>query len=762
MSPPTATVVENEDTDDVAREPRPAASRARLAGLDAPLAMIGTVLVGLVLPVIRNPIFYYWDDTAGASLPAWRVTGQALLDGRLPLLNLELWRGGDFAAEAAFGMYNPLLLILYLLTGPFDDLALVAMIIKVPFFLLMAVGAYLLCRDYGSTKWPAAVIGAALPLSGFTLWMDGAAWVTALVVTALTPWVWLTARRALYGRGSLVWVVVAGYLCASAGNPYGLVSAGLAMAAVGVEALAMRRARRIIGLAVAGVSFLLLSVATYLPFVLSASVSYRADSRTLNNEVLSPGLSDLLGMSTPSFTPYVTGFGTPFLTFPALYLAWFVLPLLPWLRWSTLRAAGRRLTAIYAFGGIYLMLVLGPSQIWFFRWPIRLLPYLYLALGVLFALLLSRGLDRSHVRVRASLSVAIVLFGGWLAWSDYPDHRNWHIAGSLLVIALLAAYLRIGRTGSRAGGLALLLGSLVVLTLQLDRMPGNNSVLNYNFPRSEAVLQDRFEDRYQGMTVQIADGQTLESDRRPDGAYQDLLFGSMYAVAGVESLTAYSGVGFTAIDRELCIRYEGSTCPEAWEALWREPPGAREILADLLRVETVVVQNGFVDDRTDPPPGWQQDERTEYVTVFTREDPLRWPDGRLSAVDGEIRVEQDSMVGQVGERVSFDSAQAGDELIFARLAWPGYSAAIDGTAVDVEEGPAGLVTVVIPEGISSGVLTLDWSPPGRTLSVVSATTGAVLAIAILGYELVVRRRRGSQGSSYGDADAAERALRAAP
>lgn len=107
---------------------------------------------------------------------------------------------------------------------------------------------------------------------------------TGVTVTALTPWVWWAARRALYGRGSLVWVVVAGYICASAGNPYGLVSAGIAMAAVGVEALAVRRGKQIIGLAVARTFFLLLTVATYLPFVLSASVSYRAESCTLNDE----------------------------------------------------------------------------------------------------------------------------------------------------------------------------------------------------------------------------------------------------------------------------------------------------------------------------------------------------------------------------------------------------------------------------------------------------------------------------------------------
>jgi len=65
-------------------------------------------------------------------------------------------------------MYNPLLLVMYVLTNPVDDLAIVALLITMVFFVLMATGAYLLCRDYGAKPWVSAAIGAALPLSGFT------------------------------------------------------------------------------------------------------------------------------------------------------------------------------------------------------------------------------------------------------------------------------------------------------------------------------------------------------------------------------------------------------------------------------------------------------------------------------------------------------------------------------------------------------------------------------------------------------------------
>src|SRR5439155_2755015 len=145
------------------------------------------------------------------------------------------------------------------------------------------------------------------------------------------------------------------------------------------------------------------------------------------------------------------------------------------------------------------------------------------------------------------------------------------------------------------------------------------------------------------------------------------------------SLTAYSGIGFNPMDAELCVLYQGSThCPEAWQRLWRPPPGADRPLADLLRAQTVVVQNALVDVRGAPAPaGWRLAESSDRVTVWKRVDPLPFPDGRLSSAPDGLRVESDRRVGRVGETLRFRDA-AGGSLVFARLGWPGYRASVDG------------------------------------------------------------------------------------
>ena len=140
--------------------------------------------------------------------------------------------------------------------------------------------------------------------------------------------------------------------------------------------------------------------------------------------------------------------------------------------------------------------------------------------------------------------------------------------------------------------------------------------------------------------MQIASIDLAVASNDPDGVYRDVLFGSMYATADVESTSAYSGVGFNAFDQSLCFNYQGATCADAWPALWEKPKGSNVVLADLLRAQRVVVQSASWWTRAGirPPPAGGLAHSTRYVDVWERTDPLPRPDGgvlgRVRAGDG--------------------------------------------------------------------------------------------------------------------------------
>ncbi|HEX4704612.1 MAG TPA: hypothetical protein VH352_20965 [Pseudonocardiaceae bacterium] len=744
-----STATERVDTEPA--EP-PADGRPRRFGTNsrflAPVIMFAVVAIGACLPLIGNHIFYFWDDTAGVGVPVWHRIADAYLHGHIPLLNLDMWRGGDFSAEGATGMWNPLVVAVAIATYPIDNLAVGIAVGKIFFMLIMAGGSYLLARNYGIRRSLAAVIGAMLPFAGYSFFMDSTAWVNALMTTALIPWVWWTARLTRQGR-SAFWLVITGYLACSLGNPYSLLAVGLLILAMMVEAWFTGVRRRAVAMAVAGLSVLLLNVMVFLPLLLSESVGYRAGSGTFNDGFLKPSLTNLLEMSSPNVQPEITNFGSSFLTVPAVYLAWFVLPMLPWLKWRLLREQWRPYIGLYVFGLMYLMLMLGPSQIWLFRWPLRLIDYFWFPVAIIWGLLVNQGLHTTYRRRRVLASVAIIMFGAWLAWGERPNHKFEELIGTAVVLGLVALLIRFG-INSRSGFAVLMVGILVVLGLQVHWFPGNYNVIDYQFPNSTKQLKAQFA-KYQGVTVQIANMSDFAgSDLLPDRAYKDVLFGSEYSVAGVESPTAYSGIGYTKMDNALCMIYQGTTtCPQAWQTLWQRPADYSAPFADLMRAQTIVVQNALIDTRNAPPPtGWHRspaDEQTGLVTVYKRDAPLQWPGGRLSDVTDGVQVTADSMNGTTEETLSYQRTGDGPaSLTFARLDWPGYTATVNGQAATVRNGPAGLVVVDLPAGVGNGQVQLSWSPPGTNVSIVAAILGGLLAIGLIVAPWLSRRRRRDQ------------------
>lgn len=720
------------------------------------VSLLVAVTIGIIMPLRNSFNFYYWDDTAGAAVGVWQRIAEQLLSGHFPLLQVDMWRGGNFAAEAATGLFNPVMVGLMLGTYPIDNLALAISVAKYALFIIMALGAYFLARAYSASPWASAVMGVVLPISGYNLFMDGTAWINGTAIMAFTPWLWWSVKRYIDGRIRIFVVIIMVYLLGSTGNPYGLLAAAAVIAACCVEAGIQRNFRALRTLMIAGALGAMACALVYLPFVLTSSVGVRADSSTYNDEFFSPNLSDIMGLSTGSFQIYVKSFGLPYFTVPVAYLAWFVLPLVPWIKYRALGAGWKTWSSAIVFGVFYLLLVLGPSNLWMFRWPLRLIPFFYLAVLLIFTVALSRGWPKERIRLRAGLSVGLVVMGAWLAWSDRPEVWKWHGLFALVTLLLVAVFIWRRPTGAQLFAF-LTISTLLMLFMQTTFMKTNNNVANYNFPQSRSSMKQNFDSKYKGLTVVVANRDTLPSGAlAPDKAYRDILFGNMFAAAGVESTTAYSGIGFTKLDNALCASYYGGSCVDAWAGLWQKPPGASDTLANLLRAETVVRWNDPVPVAPgssaksnvvspDAPEGWTKVSRDDQVTVYSRIQPLAHPNGRISAVGPGITVSDDVSASNTRETARVTAAGGGDTTVtFARLAWPGYTASLDGKDIPVTMGPAGLVQVSVPAGAENRLLTLSFTPPGFMLGI------GALILALFGtvaLEFWDRRRRRRQSTS---------------
>ena len=720
--------------------------------------MLVSVLAVLGTPMLRTPRFYWWDDSLASFTGMWDRLASAVLEGRLPWLELDLWRGGNLVSEAGLAMFNPLVVLLAVVVHPLDDLALRMTVFKVVLALLMASGVYLLARDYGSRRWPAAAAGVAVCATGYTMYFDFQTWVNGLLIGALIPWYWLALRRLSRSPFMVLAAAGLGYLLVTTGNPYGIIALGAVVIAVGVEHAVQGHRTWFLGLLAQSVIAASAAALVYLPLLITSAVGYRQGSYTFNDEFLSPNLSNLLGASTPLYMPYVRIFSGPIVREPIMYIAWYLLPMLPWVRWTVLRERWRGLCGLVVFGTGFLVFLLGPGQIWMFRWPARLLPMIALPLLIGAALAFSAGLHRVS-RGRVAASLVIVLLGWWMALSDDPQAYLRFSVATAIIAVFVVVLVRLAAPGLQQF-LAIVLGTLAVLGMNSVFYPYNRDIANYAVPSSASALRDGLGADAKGLTVVIAPGPDAESGVQPSS---HLLIGSLYGVAGVNSPSSYSGIGYTAADRALCVNYNGSTCPELWDSLWAVPDGEKDTLADVLGVQTVVVQKGYVPS-PQTPSGWTLATEDDRVLLYTRTAELPHPTGTVTVVSPGVQVSEDRRDGPTGEvmKVSTGSGD-GSTVTFSRLAWPGYAVTLDGSPLPLVSAPAGLLRAELPAA-TSGTLRVEFVPPGVRVGLAGVGLGLLLTVLELLRQQRLHRRRGDaeQSTSPAPPTARGRRLPASP
>ena len=119
----------------------------RRARVLVPLGVALLVAGMAVVPALRDQRFYLTDDSAAQFLPSWYHLGGLLRAGEFPLLDPTLWAGGNIAAEALFGVWNPVLLATMVAVSLMPNLVVASLVVKTAFLVVLALGVYGLARE---------------------------------------------------------------------------------------------------------------------------------------------------------------------------------------------------------------------------------------------------------------------------------------------------------------------------------------------------------------------------------------------------------------------------------------------------------------------------------------------------------------------------------------------------------------------------------------------------------------------------------------
>ena len=359
-----------------------------------PLAVALLVAAMALIPALRDHRFYLTDDSAAQFLPSWYHLGELLRSGQFPLLDPTLWAGGNIAAEALFGIWNPVLLATMVFVSLVPNLVVASVVVKT---VLPGAARARRLRPGPRVRRAARVLPPSppspCPFAGVTLYFDAASWSSGLTAFAFVPWFWWTLRRCARGELTPLVPFVAGYLAMTAGNPYGALGACLAVVGLCVEfawtqavgagpphaaGRDRRRPRGAADLPAAG-AHPVRHVPERLEDRQQRAHGARAGRPAQRVHAQLRRLGGRLRAPVPDRPGDLPGLVRRSRCCPGCATAR-----------SSDALASRMAVPVYTVIG--LAFSVGPSEAWMFRWPLRVVPYFVLPTAILLAIALAQGL----------------------------------------------------------------------------------------------------------------------------------------------------------------------------------------------------------------------------------------------------------------------------------------------------------------------------------------------------------------------------------
>ncbi|MFF2556957.1 hypothetical protein ACFVUS_38555 [Nocardia sp. NPDC058058] len=712
------------------------------------------VTLGYIAVLLANARHFYTDDSESQYTGLWVFFGRAFRDGQFPFLLPQQWMSGNYTNEEA-GLFNPPQLLIDLIAPSVPNLAVYATIVKLIFAIIAGLGVYRVCLAYGSRPEWAAAAGVAFPFTGFFLFFDSASWFTAMSGTAWMIHAWASSVRYARGKGGPIPVFVYLYLAISVQYVFPAVEAAIMLVAVAVGELVWRGrsawaplTRLTAAAAAAGAAGLI----TFLPSMLSAKVSWRGTSQINNDQFLTVPWSESLNASLPSTLPAFNSWWGYIQPLPMVYIAWFLIPALAFVDWRAAKAQWKELSSIALFAAVMLMWTAGPGTIGPLRWPARVLPMLALGLLVLVCVLLGRfGTVRSWRNRGIAAGVLILLL--WVrTFSADPHDVLWHVLSALVVGALVAGVVWLGRTRGTAAAVALTIVAMLPIAYFQVRSV-QPTPMSWNLPANREEAKAAFPKFTTGTTLQLGDRGLLQpADKSLEGAYGSLVWGNYAKDLELDYVNGYTPNGHFYFGEMLCMRWDGSTCPDSYQRMFAPEPTTGRPLADLMLIDRIVLQKAmFPEAGNQPAPeGWHFTAvpgHEKYIWVLERDG------GPISTVNGRIgdahNVDAKSLSESGTSSVVRVSSETGGRITFARLGWPGYRVALNGKTIPFTTVAKSFVAVDIPAGTKAAELEVTWRPPGWKIGIGAAGAG-LIGLGVLQWMYLRSRRDGDDGDDGGE------------
>jgi hypothetical protein len=452
-------------------------------------------------------------------------------------------------------------------------------------------------------------------------------------------------------------------------------------------------------------------------------------------------LSGLLNVSNPAHRSVVLHFeGYRLLNVPVTYIGWFILPLLPFVAWSRAFFREKLVVCWAVFAAVLLLLTQGPDRMGPLRDPSRWLVMAQMAIIVLAAMAYSRLGWRSEPR-SGHLAAALAIAAAGLFLGLASDPAAWRpavLTGLIVVSAVTLIYFLLRRQPMAAFGI---IAVVSIAALGYQRV----TYQTYFGPASWGGLPDQVDARPADLgSVPTAYGILLDSwgTLEPE-RFREIGVGNLNLMFGNATIGGYDSIERAGFVAATCFSVFGYPMPRCGigetesviPRLLRPSDDLGVSLLDLMRVDAIFTYRREIADAIArvTGPTWKRVDG-QYSQSLRRALPAALP-GTVSYVSKGVTIRETRPASVRQETYEIDaSGVVAPQVVWARMAWPGYRVMLDGVRLKVEHRDGFLVAVRLPDN-AKGSLTLAYRP--RALSTGLAISG--IALLLLIGVLVLRR-----------------------
>ena len=656
------------------------------------------------IPEIINAGFYFKDDAQNQYMPVFYNIGRCLRHAELPLLSLTNWFGGNFLVEHQFALLNPVSLLLYAVLPSFFKLSDGAAFLACFYYGILFSGCLFLARSYRIPLGGAFVVALAFSVNNFIAYWYALSWMPAFFGIAWVVWAWAFMIRCSHSRCDWVLAIVFSYLTITAGFPHVSIFWFLVAGLLCLHKIYTRDRSGLLDLLFVTIITLCLCLPTLIPLFSAGGLVARPNEFS-NSGIFVPDLRDVLTLSAPmhrSLMMVMSNQPTD-TTMPFFFCAWFVVPLLPFLRWK-MAGSDRETMFLLILLGLVLLLVLGPERTGPVKWPFRYIPFFHLTL----LLFVFRSLDENMASYRkvslitlSFLLTGISFFMSWQKDALHFDPLMPVLIPFFLILAIIAAR-------KEPAFLYLVLASTTFFLFLETRVLFPSNIFFTALGMDRQGTSPQVNPLPSSYTIYLGTRGDLQDPAR----LKEFQTGNMPLELGTPAINGYSPLWHRSLMRLLCMDTVGMVCPDAIDKLFSVEPETNSPLVDLFKINKIIIMKEKYLSRMEPYlTGWKMVSNDHYTMTYTRNLPHPDLPGTVAWIPDTLTIlaEGQSVPTKESFRVMPHNSDA--PVIFSRLWWSGYHAQLNGMDLVVKPLMGVFVETKLPASDAVQELTLSYTPP---------------------------------------------------